>query len=91
MLYSKNFRFKNNIRNISVADNIFCRRIFIFTSFFVLNKVSMLARLYSRAYAFTWTNSIPADRAPRLSQVRSHLNGLGMFACKVIIFNKKLQ
>ena len=37
---------KNNIiRNIAVADNILWRRIFIFTSFFVLNTVSILARL----------------------------------------------
>ena len=45
MLFNK-FSIKNNIiHNVAVADNIFCRRIFIFTSFFVLNKVSMLARL----------------------------------------------
>ena len=37
---------KNNIiLNIAVTDNILCRRIFVFTSFFVLNKVSMLTRL----------------------------------------------
>ena len=44
-LFNK-FSIKNNIiRNIAVTDNIFCRKIFIFTSFFVLNKVSILARL----------------------------------------------
>ena len=33
------------IHKIAVEDNILCRRIFIFTSFFVLNKVPILPRL----------------------------------------------
>ena len=44
-LFNK-FSIENNIiRNIDVANNIFCGKILIFARFFVLNKVSMLARL----------------------------------------------
>ena len=43
-LFNK-FSIKNIIRNLDVANNIFCRKILIFASFFVLNKVSMLAQL----------------------------------------------
>ena len=43
-LFNK-FSIKNSIiRNLDVAKIIFCRKILIFASLFVLNKVSMLAR-----------------------------------------------
>ena len=81
-----NFRLKTTSAILLWQITYFAKYIHFYKFFFVLNEVSMLARLAAWAYAFAWTNLIPANRAPRLSQVRFHLNGLTWFARKVKLF-----
>ena len=71
MLYWKNFK------------NCFISEITSRNKTSLRKKRGFCASPAARADDFTWTNFSPADRAPRLSQVRSQLNGLTRFPCKV--------
>ena len=80
------FSIKNYfISKIKLRNKILLREISVSTSIFCVKR-GFCASPAARADDFTWTNFSRANRAPRLSQVRSQLNGLSRFPCKVKVF-----